>query len=310
MTSPADAAPAPLLRVVGLSKQFPGVRALDEVDLDLTPGEVHALVGENGAGKSTLIKILSGLFQPSAGTITLDGRPREFGGPVQSRGAGISVIAQEFNLVPQLTVAENIFLGQEPRTRLGLVDKTTMDERSRALLATLGLGASPRQRVEHLAVADQQLVEIAKALSQEFRVLVMDEPTAALNAAEVDRLLAIVDGLRKEGRSVLYVSHRLGEIFRIADRVTVLRDGRRVTTVPIAATTEPAVVAWMLGRTVEEAEIVRAAPAADRPSAVTVGGLTIPGVLDDVSFELRYGEVLGVAGLVGSGRSELSRVMA
>ncbi|HET7092498.1 MAG TPA: ATP-binding cassette domain-containing protein, partial [Thermomicrobiales bacterium] len=154
MTSPASDGASPLLSVVGLSKQFPGVRALDDVALDLLPGEVHALVGENGAGKSTLIKILGGLLRPSAGVVLLDGRPREFAGPLQSRAAGISGIAQEFNLVPQLTVAENIFLGQEPRTRAGLTDKTAMDDRSRDILATLGLDASPRQRVEHLAVAD------------------------------------------------------------------------------------------------------------------------------------------------------------
>lgn len=298
----------PILVAKQISKQFPGVLALDHVDLELMPGEVHALVGENGAGKSTLIKVLAGQHPPTTGELFLDERLVHFDNPLQSQAAGISVINQEFNLIPQLSIAENIFLGREPQTLTGLIDRKTINAQAADLLRTLGMTRSPRLRVEYLSVADRQLVEIAKALSQEFRVMIMDEPTAALNSAEVERLFTLIGNLREHGVAVLYVSHRLTEIFRIADRVTVLRDGRRVDTQPIAELTEDKIIALMLGRELADYELHKDAEREDR-AALSVRDLSVPSALDHVSFDVYYGEVLGVAGLVGSGRSELMRAL-
>ena len=202
------------------------------------PGEVHALMGENRAGKSTLINIISGLLQPSSGKIYLAGREVSFGGSSEAQKAGISTISQEFNLVPGLTVAENIFLGREPTSRSGLLNWPEIRQRSKEVLTELGLNVSVNQRVEYLSVGDRQLVEIAKALSLEFRIIMMDEPTAALNATEVGRLFEIVEKLKRRNKAILYVSHRLAEVFRIADRVTILRDGKRVDTRPLAELSE------------------------------------------------------------------------
>jgi ABC-type sugar transport system ATPase subunit len=296
----------PILEARRITKQFPGVLALDKVDLQLLPGEVHALVGENGAGKSTLIKILGGQHQPTAGAILVDGREAHFDDPVQSQRAGVSVINQEFNLIPQLTIAANIYLGREPRRWGGFMDWGRVNRGAATILRELGLDIRPEQRVEYLSVADKQLVEVAKALSQDFRVMIMDEPTATLNAAEVDRLFDIMGELRERGVAVLYVSHRLSEIFRIADRVTVLRDGRRVDTKAITGLTEHEVITMMLGRELETLEVHKSSPSEATP-ALAVRDLTTKSGLGPFSFELHYGEVLGVAGLVGSGRSELMR---
>lgn len=298
-----------ILAAEGISKQFPGVRALDSVDIELAPGEVHALVGENGAGKSTLVKILGGQLRPSAGTLRLRGQPVHFDNPLHAQAAGISVINQEFHLVPQLTVAENIFIGREPKRGLGLIDWKSINQRSAAVLRELGLDVSPTQRVEYLSVADRQLVEIAKSLAREFSLIVMDEPTAALNAAEVERLFEIIAGLKRRGAAVLYVSHRLNEIFRIADRVTVLRDGRKVGTRTVREVTEHEVISMMLGRALAEYSAEHEPAAQGRTSALSVQGLSVPGGFTDVSFDLQYGEVLGCAGLIGSGRSELMRAL-
>ncbi len=298
-----------ILAASRISKQFPGVRALDNVDFDLAPGEVHALVGENGAGKSTLIKIFGGLLQPTSGTILLNGQPVHFDNPLQSQEAGISVITQEFNLVPQLTVAENIFLGREPR-RAGLLDRRTIAARCSQVLQELGLSVPLHQRVEYLSVGDRQLVEIAKALSREFRIIIMDEPTAALNAGEVERLFTIIANLRQRGIAVLYVSHRLNEIFRIADRVTVLRDGRKVGTRLIRETNDNEVITMMLGRALEQYAVSHVpSTAQERSPVLSVRDLRVPAALYGVSFDLYPGEVLSIAGLVGSGRSELMRVL-
>jgi ABC-type sugar transport system ATPase subunit len=298
----------PILIAKQISKQFPGVLALDNVDLELFPGEVHALVGENGAGKSTLIKVLGGQHRPTSGTLIMNGRPVHFDNPRQSQSAGISVINQEFNLIPQLTIAENIFLGREPRHATGLIDWKTINEHSASLLRELGMTVSPRMRVEYLSVADRQLVEVAKALSQDFRVMIMDEPTAALNSAEVERLFSIIANLRQRGIAVLYVSHRLSEIFRIADRVTVLRDGRRVDTRLIGDLTEDDVITMMIGRSLADYAVHKGAPSENRV-ALSVRNLSIPNAARDITFDLYYGEVLGVAGLIGSGRSELMRAL-
>ena len=299
----------PVLQVRQVTKQFAGVRALAGVDLTLYPGEVHALMGENGAGKSTLINILSGLVRPTSGSLDLDGRPLQLHGTLDARRAGISTITQEFNLVPQLTVAENVFLGHEPTRPSGLVDWREIRKRTERILSEVGMTVSMNQRVEYLDVGDRQLVEIAKALCGDFRVLLMDEPTAALNAAEVDRLFQIIAALKQRGAAVLYVSHRLNEVFRIADRVTVLRDGLRVGCRSAADLTEDEVITMMLGRKLARAPSASSPAAAPAASALAVRNLHVPGALYDVSFDLAYGEVLGCAGLIGSGRFELTRTL-
>jgi len=273
------------------------------------PGEVHALVGENGAGKSTLIKILGGLLCPTSGIIQLDGRTVYFNNPLQAQVAGVSVITQEFNLVPQLTVAENIFLGREPKRRSGLVDWDTINRRSTQLLQKVGLKVSPTQRLEYLNVADKQLVEIAKALSREFRYIIMDEPTATLSKVEVERLFTIIRGLRQRGAGVLYITHHLNEIFRIADRVTVLRDGRKIGTRLIKGLTESDAITMIMGRVLKGYSIEHEERDETRAPALSVRNLIVPRALFGISFDLHYGEVLGCAGLVGSGRSVLLHVI-
>ncbi len=304
-----DQTSLPILSLTGISKQFPGVKALDDVEFTLLAGEVHALMGENGAGKSTLINIISGLLQPTAGKIRLRGQDVVFAGAAHAQKAGISTITQEFNLVPQLTVAENIFLGRELTGRLGLLNWREIKRHAAEVLNELGLDVPLGQRVSYLSVGDRQLVEIAKALSLEFRIITMDEPTAALNAAEVARLFDIIEKLKRRGIAVLYVSHRLREIFRIADRVTVLRDGKRVATRRINELSEDDVVALMLGRALKkEATVYQKVPVSEK-AALSVNNLNVPGCLTDISFDLRVGEVMGCAGLVGSGRYELTRAL-
>jgi ribose transport system ATP-binding protein len=301
--------PEPILSLTGISKQFPGVRALDNVDFTLLPGEVHALMGENGAGKSTLINIISGLLHPTSGKICVAGEEVVFASAIQAQKTGISTITQEFNLVPQLTVAENIFLGREPTVRIGLLNWRKIKHHASDVLSELGLNVPLGQRVSYLSVGDRQLVEIAKALSMEFRIITMDEPTAALNAAEVARLFEIIEKLKRRGIAVLYVSHRLREIFRIADRVTVLRDGKRVSTRRLDELAEDDVVTMMLGRALKkEAAIYQEIPVSEK-AALSVKNITVPGFLANVSFDLRVGEVMGCAGLVGSGRYELTRAL-
>jgi ribose transport system ATP-binding protein len=299
----------PILSLTGISKQFPGVKALDDVDFSLFPGEVHALMGENGAGKSTLINIISGLLHPTSGKICLAGEEVILASAIQAQKVGISTITQEFNLVPELTVAENIFLGREPTVQIGLLNWREIKRRASQVLNELGLNVPLAQRVAYLSVGDRQLVEIAKALSMEFRIIMMDEPTAALNAAEVARLFEIIERLKQRGIAVLYVSHRLREIFEIADRVTVLRDGKRVDTRRLDGLTEDAVVTMMLGRALKKEAAVYQAITVTEKAALSVNNLTAPGFVTDISFDLHVGEVMGCAGLVGSGRYELTRAL-
>jgi ABC-type sugar transport system ATPase subunit len=299
----------PVLSLTGISKQFPGVRALDGVDFNLFAGEVHALMGENGAGKSTLINIISGLLHPTSGQIFLAGQEVVFANAVQAQKAGLSTITQEFNLVPQLTVAENIFLGREPRRRTGLLNWPEIKQRASEVLNQLGLNVPLNQRVGYLSVGDRQMVEIAKALSKDFRIITMDEPTAALNATEVARLFEIIKRLKQQGIAILYVSHHLREIFQIADRVTVLRDGRRVDTRRLAEVTENDVVTMMLGRALQMEATIYEPIVASEKAALTVKNITVPGFLSDISFDLHAGEVMGCAGLIGSGRYELTRAL-
>lgn len=296
---------AELLRIEGIRKEFPGVVALDGVDFDLRRGEVHVLLGENGAGKSTLIKMLSGAHRPDAGRILFDGTEVRIHGAQDAERLGIATIYQEFNLVPELTVAENIFLGRQPR-RFGMVDRRRMEAEAAELLAKVGVPVSPRARVRDLGIARLQMVEIAKALSLRARVLIMDEPTAVLTTEEVDTLFTIVRALRDDGVGIVFITHHLEEIAALGDRVTVIRDGRSVGQVP-AGTAEDELVRLMVGRSIDQ-QYPRVRGDAGT-ALLTVDGLTRDGVFHDVSFQVRAGEVVGVAGLVGAGRTEVARAV-
>ncbi|MFF5359383.1 sugar ABC transporter ATP-binding protein [Streptomyces scabiei] len=297
--------PDELLRIEGIRKSFPGVVALDGVDFDLRRGEVHVLLGENGAGKSTLIKMLSGAYTPDAGRILAGGEEVRIHGAQDSERLGIATIYQEFNLVPDLTVAENIFLGRQPR-RFGMIDRKRMEADAAALLERVGVKVSPRARVRELGIARLQMVEIAKALSLDARVLIMDEPTAVLTTEEVDRLFAIVRRLREDGVGIVFITHHLEEIAALGDRVTVIRDGKSVGQVP-AATPQDELVRLMVGRSIEQQYPRERGESGE--ALLVVEGLTRDGVFHDVSFEVRAGEVVGIAGLVGAGRTEVVRAV-
>ena len=293
-----------------ITKRFPGVVALDDVTLEVRRGELHAICGENGAGKSTLMKILSGVYRPDEGTLEVDGRVVRFAGTRDAERAGIAIIHQELALVEDLSVAANVFLGRERRTSLGLVDDRTMEAECGRLLALLECHVSPRARTGSLRVGDQQLVEIAKALSLDARIVVMDEPTSALTEAESARLERTIHRLRERGTTILYISHKMDEVFRLADRITVLRDGRHVRTVDRRGTNPREVTGWMVGREIAGHEFHHAR--APGQTLLQVRDLTLPWPehprgyrLKGVSLDLRAGEILGVAGLMGAGRTEL-----
>lgn len=296
----------PLLSMVGIDKSFPGVHALQDVSLDLHAGEVLALMGENGAGKSTLIKVLGGVYHPECGEIFVEGVRTRMPSPTAAQVAGISIIYQEFNLIPGLTVRENIFLGRE-RTRHGLIKAADEHREALALFKKIGIEIDPSARCRELTVAQQQTVEIAKALSVNARIIVMDEPTAALTSQEVEHLFAIIRDLKSHGIGVIYISHRLDEIFEVADRVQVLRDGAHVATNDIAAITREDLIELMVGRPLESEFPKHAAhPGAERLRAE---GLCRDKAVRDVSFRVRAGEILGFAGLVGAGRTETMRII-
>lgn len=297
----------PLLLMRGISKSFPGVQALQDVALEVRAGEVHALVGENGAGKSTLMRILVGVHQRDAGEILLRGRTVEIPSPIHARTLGISIIHQELNQVPALSVAENIFLGREPRRGLGFVDYVEMYDRAGELLQELGLPIDPHRKVGSLTVAEQQLVEIAKALSVEADLLIMDEATAALTVKETERLFQFIRDLRARGVGIIYITHRLEEIFRIADRVTVLRDGRYVATYPIGEVTMDDLIRLMVGRHLDEKFPKEAVPRGE--PVLEVRGLTTEGLFEDVTLTLHRGEIVGIAGLVGSGKTHVAHAI-
>src|SRR5262245_4792527 len=297
-----------LVEMTGITKDFPGVHALAEAGFDLRPGEVHALVGENGAGKSTLMKILAGVYQPDAGEIRFRGEPVTIANPRTALDLGISMIHQELNLAPHLTLAQNTFLGREPRGRPRfLLDDRQLIRQTRELIDRLHLKLDARARVGDLKIAQQQMVEIAKALSLNAAVLIMDEPTAALTDTEIDELFRIIRDLRANGVGVVHISHRLEELKQISDRVTVMRDGRYVATLDTAEASIPAVINMMVGRTIYEAapEI----PPRSDEVVLEVRHLPRGRRVRDVSFVLHKGEILGVAGLVGAGRTEVVRAI-
>ncbi|MEX2272423.1 MAG: sugar ABC transporter ATP-binding protein [Vicinamibacterales bacterium] len=312
--APSSDAP-PRLEMLGIRKAFPGVVALDGVDLTLRPGEVHMLLGENGAGKSTLMKILSGAQRGDAGEIRMHGQPVEIASPRDALGLGIRVIYQELNLVPQMTVAENVYLGVAPRSFFGIVDQRRLRRETGQLLAALGMDLPPDAVVGSLSLAERQLVEIAKALAAPSAtpedvasVLVMDEPTSALTAKEVDQLFALIQRLAARGVAVVYITHRLDEVFRLGHRVTVLRDGRNVATCAIGEVTPATLVRLMADRDVGgHFPRERVAPGDE---LLRVEEVSRDGQLTDISFSLRAGEIVGIAGLLGAGRSELARVLA
>ena len=304
---------APILEAREVTKRFPGVVALDRVSFQLLPGEVHALVGENGAGKSTLIKVLTGAYRPDAGQILFGGEEVSFASPRDSQAAGISTIYQEINLIPMRSVAQNVFLGREPRSRLGLLDTERMNREASEILARYGIRADVSAPLHSLGLGTQQMVAIARAVSLDARVVIMDEPTSSLEAREVETLFRVVRQLRDENIGVVYVSHHLDELYDICEKVAVLRDGRLVHTGELAELSKLQLIATMLGRELAEVESHATGFGeqrdVEREPVLRASGLTRRHVLNDVSVEVRPGEVVGLAGLLGAGRSETAKAI-
>ncbi len=298
----------PLLEMEAVTKQFPGVLALDKANLAVEAGECHALVGENGAGKSTLMKILSGAYQPDAGRIRFGGQIRQVDSPIVARNLGITMIHQELNLLPGMTVAENIFLGHElVRGPLGWLDREAMEQRSEKLLASFGQAMSGRIPVRNLSLAQQQMVEIAKALSVSSRLIIMDEPSAILTERELSELFGLIDRLKEQGVSVIYISHRLEEIFNVCDRTTVMRDGRTIATRPTSELDREEVIRLMVGRELKSS--VRRTSTKPGAEVLRLEGIGQAGKVEEVNLSLCRGEIVGLTGLVGAGRTELARIL-
>jgi rhamnose transport system ATP-binding protein len=296
----------PIFHIQHVSKSFGGVHALQDVHFEIFPGEVHALLGENGAGKSTLIKIITGVYQPDAGELFFEGYPIHFSNTRAAQEHGIAAIYQEPSLFPDLDIAENIMIGRQPMGRLG-VDWRRMYQEASALLKRLGLALDPRTKARELSVAQQQVVEIARALSINAKVLIMDEPTSSLTQHEVDELFTIVRQLRASGTAIVFISHRLEELFALADRVTTLRDGKYVGTRAMADVTTDDLIRMMVGRSLDELFPKQAVAAGE--VVLEVSGLGVAGSFSDVSFQLRRGEILGMAGLIGAGRTNVARAL-
>ncbi|MDN7181730.1 sugar ABC transporter ATP-binding protein [Caballeronia sp. SEWSISQ10-4 2] len=297
----------PRLELRHASKSFGRVRALGDGSLALWPGEVHALLGENGAGKSTLVKLLAGVYQPDSGELLVDGRARRFANPAEARDAGLAVIYQEPTLFADLSIAENIYMGRQPRDRLGRIRYDEMNREVDTLLQSLGVNLRAERLVRGLSIADQQVVEIAKALSLNANVLIMDEPTAALSLTEVERLFAIVRSLRERNAAILFITHRLDEVFALTQRLTIMRDGLKVFDAMTADMTIDSIVSKMVGRDLDT--FYPKADVAPGEVRLSVRGLTRDGVFKNVSFEVRAGEIVALAGLVGAGRSEVARAI-
>ncbi|SDG60863.1 sugar ABC transporter ATP-binding protein [Microbacterium pygmaeum] len=306
MASDAEAS-AHALELRRVVKSFGPVVALRSGSLTLDRGSIHALIGENGAGKSTLVKIIAGLYRRDSGEFLLDGESVDFTSTAQSKAAGIAVIYQEPTLFPDLSVVENIFMGRQPTNRIGRIDRRAMRDEAVQIFSRLGVGLDPDRVTDGLSIADQQIIEIAKAISLDARVLIMDEPTAALSGVEVERLFAVARSLRDEGRALLFISHRFDEVFALCDTVTVMRDGSYVETTPIVETSVDELVRQMVGRDVTE--LFPKLPAEIGETVLEVDGLTRAGVFRDISFTVRAGEIVGLAGLVGAGRSEVARAI-
>lgn len=297
----------PALSLRNISKEFPGVKALSEVSLDLYPGQVTALVGENGAGKSTIVKILTGIYQPNSGTIEVDGKETSFANPHAASDAGVTAIHQETVLFDDLSVAENIFIGHAPRGRFGLIDRSKMNADAAVILKRVGSDISPTARLRDLGIASKHMVAISRALSIDARVVIMDEPTAALSHKEIGELYELVEKLKADGKAILFISHKFDEIFRIADRYTVFRDGQMAGEGEIADVTEDALVKMMVGRSIDQIYPKKHVPIGD--SVLTVAGYSHPTEFEDMGFDLRQGEILGFYGLVGAGRSEFMQAL-
>ena len=307
---PGAASPSapPIVELVAIEKRFPGVHALHSARFDLVAGEVHALMGENGAGKSTLMKVLTGVNQPDSGEIRIEGKPVTLPGPRDAQALGIGIIHQELHLMNHLTAAQNIFIGREPRRVFGwFTDEARANADAAALFCRMRIEIDPKAEVGRMTVARQQLVEIAKALSFDSKVLVMDEPTSALNEIEVEHLFAVIADLKRHGVGIVYITHKMDEVKRIADRVTVMRDGQTIETMEAAGAPITRIISLMVGR--ELADSTRAAPRQGGQEALRVEGLTRQGAIDNVSFTLRRGEILGFAGLMGAGRTEVARAI-
>ena len=297
----------PPLALVDVTKSFGSVRALRGLSLELRSGEIHTLVGENGAGKSTLVKTIAGVHRPDGGQVLVDGEPTAFSAPADAQNAGIAVIYQEPTLFPDLSVGENIFVGRQPRTRLRTIDRRRMRHETEAVFTRLGVQMDPDRPARGLSIADQQLVEIAKALTRQARVLVMDEPTAALSGVEAERLFTVARTLRESGAALLFISHRFDEVFSLCDRITVVRDGAFVSCDPASELDVDTVVRRMVGR--EVTSLYPKEEAEHGETVLQVEGLTREGVFADVSFSVRAGEIVALAGLVGAGRSEVVRAV-
>jgi len=305
--NPANGPLTPVVEMIDIDKSFPGVRALSGARFDLRAGEVHALMGENGAGKSTLMKILSGVYTRDAGDVRFNGQPVDITSPRQAQGMGIGIIHQELALMRDLTAAQNIFIGREPR-RAFMLDEGALNRDTQAIFDSMNLKLEPTVKVETLTIAKQQMVEIAKALSYKSRVLIMDEPTAALNDAEIAELFTIINRLKAEGVAIVYISHKMDEIKRISDRVTVMRDGEYVGTVPAADTPIETIISMMVGRVLTN-EALNIPNTASAPVALEVRNLNRGRDIRDVSLMVRKGEILGLAGLMGAGRTEVARAI-
>jgi rhamnose transport system ATP-binding protein len=305
--TPAEAVAPPALELSGVAKSFGSVVALASANLRMEHGSIHALIGENGAGKSTVVKIIAGVYQRDAGTLRYRGEDVNFTNTAQSKDSGIAVIYQEPTLFPDISVTENIFMGRQPTKSLGRIDRKRMREMVVDLFDQLGVTLDPDRPTRGLSIADQQIVEIAKAISLDARVLIMDEPTAALSGVEVERLFKVARGLRDQGRAILFISHRFDEVFELCDTVTVMRDGEYIATSAIAQTTVAELVRQMVGRDVSTLFPKEVAAIGDEVLVVT--GLNEPGVFHDVSFSVRSGEIVALAGLVGAGRSEIAQAI-